>query len=255
MHNTHSEKVEWQMATLLKTEMIAENVRAMSFRLERWLPHVAGQFYEVGLTLADGYCTQRSYSAASAPEDIGYLELGVELIRGGEVSPYLFSLEPGDQVEMRGPIGRHFSWTADPHIPGPLILIGGGSGMVPLMCMLRHWLRHRTEGANINRPIIIIVSCRTQERILYRRELQEIVLNNPNVQLVITLTGSIPEGWRGKTGRVDTKMLRTLLEPHQEMLAKSSVYICGPTSFVEAMEQHAMETGIKSVQVRTERFT
>ncbi len=238
----------WHVGTLLKSEMVAVNVMSLSFKLEDWMRHEAGQHYDIRLTAPGGYMAERSYSAASTPEDEGIVEFGVQLLENGEVSPYLFKLAPGKQIEMRGPIGGHFVWNTE--MQGPLILIGGGSGMVPLMAMLRHHMNHLEK--DTGREIIFLVSARTIDHVLYRKELEEIQKKDPNVKVVLTITDNPPEGWTGYKRRVDRDMLTEVLGKIQEK--NPLTYICGPTPFVEAIANHMIALNFDREKIKTERF-
>jgi len=236
----------WQVATLVRSSFVAGNVKSLVFKVPQWVQHLPGQHYDIRLTSATGYQAERSYSAASAPENEGVIELGVELMERGEVSPYLWSLKEGGKIEIRGPIGGHFLWTSE--MPGPLVLIGGGSGMVPLMSMVRHY--DLTDGSA--RPIVFLISARNLERILYKEELEELAEKYPNLSIVPTLTDEAPPGWKGYSRRVDAEMLR-------EALGKVSgempmTYICGPTGFVEAVSHELVAQGVAPHCIRTERF-
>lgn len=239
---------EWRAATLIDSRMIAKDVKALRFSVERWETHHPGQHYDIRLTAPDGYQAERSYSVASAPEEEGVVEFGVELLSSGEVSPYLFALVPGGQIEIRGPIGGHFVW--DTAMPGPLCLIGGGSGMVPLMSMLRHRGRHpETER---NRPVIFLVSVRSQDHLLYYDELRSIAAQDPNFKLALTFTDIAPPNWDGYRRRIDSGMLKEVFGGTIGQMPM--FYICGPTPFVEAAADKLVEIGINSHEIRTERF-
>ncbi|MBX4197974.1 oxidoreductase [Candidatus Parcubacteria bacterium] len=246
----------WQVGTLLKKEMVADNVMSLTFSLPQWQSFKAGQHYDIRLTAPGGYMAERSYSIASSPEDKGIVEYGVQLLEDGEVSPYLWKLAEGKQVEMRGPIGGHFIW--DVSVPGPLILIGGGSGMVPLMSMLRHHANHlddppSPEGfGEAKREIVFMISARTYEHILYRRELERIGSQDRNINVVATITDNAPESWSGYKRRIDKEMLEEILGKYKNTDAKT--FICGPTPFVEAVAKHMKALGFKSSDIKTERF-
>jgi ferredoxin-NADP reductase len=207
-----------------------------------WPGHAAGQHVDVRLTAEDGYQAQRSYSIASAP-GAADLELTVERIDDGEVSPYLTEeLRPGDQFELRGPIGGYFVWR--PGREEPLLLVGGGSGLVPLMAMLRH---RRDAGATAEASLLL--SARTLDNVLYREELEGL---SDSVQVRLTLTrGPAPPGWEGWTRRIDRDMLITL-GPGPE--GRPRVYVCGPTPFVEEAARLLVEIGHEPASVHTERF-
>jgi ferredoxin-NADP reductase len=220
-------------------ELIDENARTKSVVLDApgWPGHRAGQHVDVRLTAEDGYQAQRSYSIASAPED-GYLVLTVERLTDGEVSPYLTSeLRPGDELELRGPIGGYFVW--EQSLGGPLLLVGGGSGVVPLRAMLRH---HRATGSDV--PARLLYSARTRDDLIYRAELARFDTR-------ITLTRERPEGWDGYTRRIDRALLEDVAWPAQD---RPLVYICGPTAFVETAADLFVALGHEQGQIRIERF-
>ncbi len=227
-------RLTWQVARVV--ELVAENARTTSLVLEPadWPGHRAGQHVDVRLTAEDGYQTQRSYSIASAPED-EYLVLTVERLDDGEVSPYLTeTVQPGDELELRGPVGGYFVW--EESLGGPLLLVGGGSGVVPLRAMLRY---HRAVGSDL--PVRLLYSARTQADLIYEREL-------PAFDTTITLTR---ERWAGRTGRVDRELLEELAWPATD---HPIVYVCGPTGFVEAVAAALVALGHDASRVRTERF-
>lgn len=236
----------WQEATLLRSSLVAGNVKSLVFSVPTWVRHLPGQHYDIRLTSATGYQAERSYSVASAPEEEKIIEFGVEILERGEVSPYLWKLKEGGKIEIRGPIGGHFVWTQD--MPGPLVLIGGGSGMVPLMSMLRHY--DRTDGSN--RPIIFLISTRNLDRVLYKEELKALKAKYPQLSVVITLTDEAPENWQGYRRRVDREMLREVFGGLYE--AMPMTYICGPTGFVEAVSRELVAEGVAPHLIRTERF-
>jgi ferredoxin-NADP reductase len=227
-------RLTWQVARVV--ELIAENARTTSLVLQPadWPGHRAGQHVDVRLTAEDGYQTQRSYSIASAPED-EHLVLTVERLDGGEVSPYLTeTVQPGDDLELRGPVGGYFVW--EESLGGPLLLVGGGSGVVPLRSMLRY---HRASGSDL--PARLLYSARTQADLIYQRELSAF-------DTTITLTR---EHWAGRTGRVDRKMLDEVAWPATD---RPLVYVCGPTGFVEGVADALVALGHDASRVRTERF-
>jgi ferredoxin-NADP reductase len=208
-----------------------------------WPGHVAGQHVDVRLTAEDGYQAERSYSIASAPEHPD-LELTVERIDEGEVSPYLAGdARPGDEFELRGPIGGYFAWHA--RLPGPLLLVAGGAGLVPLMAMLRH---RRAAGADGDARLLL--SARTAEDILYRRELDDLRADGVAVHTTLT-RGPAPPGSGGWTRRIDRDMLA---EVGPEPAPDVRCYVCGPTPFVEEAARLLVELGHEPARVRTERF-
>ncbi|MBV8949322.1 MAG: ferredoxin reductase [Actinobacteria bacterium] len=219
-----------------------DTARTLVFDVPGWPGHLPGQHLDVRLTAEDGYETERSYSIASPPERPG-VEITVELIEDGEVSPNLVEdLRPGDQLELRGPIGGYFTWQAADG--GPLILVAGGSGLVPLMAMLRH----RDEaGAHV--PVSVLVSARTFPAVLYRDELMRSARDD--VEVNYTLTRETPPGWTGWTRRVDAEMLRDVGADAQR---RPLVYVCGPTAFVEHVAGLLVDLGHDPHAIRTERF-
>jgi ferredoxin-NADP reductase len=207
-----------------------------------WPGHLAGQHVDVRLTAEDGYQAERSYSIASSPED-PHLAITVERIDDGEVSPYLTNeLHPGDQLELRGPIGGYFVW--DTGDGDPLLLLGGGSGLVPLMAMLRHRAAvTSTVGATV------LVSARGWDDVLYRDELSS--LDGDGVTVRYTLTRAQPPGWRGWSGRVNAEMLREL---GANRAGNVRAFICGPTGFVEHVANLLVQLGHDPHAIKTERF-
>jgi ferredoxin-NADP reductase len=237
--------IEWQIATVTDIRPETPKVKSFSLALPRWVPHRAGQHYDVRLTAADGYQAQRSYSIASAPERQGVVALTVERIEDGEVSTYLHDvLVPGDQVEVRGPIGGYFVWEA--RQGGPLLLIAGGSGVVPLMAMLRHRRAARSEI-----PARLLYSSRSYEDVIYRDELDQLQASGMGLEVIHTLTRSQPAGWRGYARRIDPAMLAEVAAP---LGRAPQVFICGPTLLVEAAANGLVQTGVPGNRIRTERF-
>jgi ferredoxin-NADP reductase len=207
--------------------------------------HRAGQHYDIRLTAEDGYQAQRSYSIASEPEREGEVDLTVERIDDGEVSSYMHEvLIPGDRIEVRGPIGGYFVWEAT--MTEPLLLVGGGSGVVPLMSMLRH-----RAAAGAKNPAALLYSSRTFEDIIYYHEIEKLRSANGGLQIFHTLTRAQPAAWKGYARRIDADMLREVAGPLGRTV---QVYICGPTLLVEAAANTLVKIGIKSDQIRTERF-
>ena len=225
-------------------ETIPETVSATTVVLDApgWSGHRPGQHVDVRLTAEDGYQAQRSYSIASAPEP-DRLAITVERIEDGEVSPYLSSvLEVGDQLELRGPIGGYFVW--DPDDAAPVLLVAGGSGIVPLMSMVRH---HAAIASDVS--FRLLSSTRTLDDLLYGDELA--ALADGSLEVVQTLTRTAPEGWTGFTRRVDGELLAEVGWPAS---AAPSVFVCGPTPFVEAVAVALVGLGHAGERVRTERF-
>jgi ferredoxin-NADP reductase len=235
--------IVWRLATV--RESVAENAHAKTIVLDvpDWPGHVAGQHVDVRLTAEDGYQAQRSYSIASAPED-AQLALTVELIEDGEVSPYLAEeLRAGDELEIRGPIGGHFTWRVQDG--GPLLLVAGGSGLVPLMAMLRH---HRAQDSSVEARLLL--SARAWDDVLYRDELSRLGASD-GIQTHVTLTRNHPDGWTGFSGRVDAEMLTTV---GPTPAARPRIYVCGPTAFVEHAADLLIDLGHPPQAIRAERF-
>jgi ferredoxin-NADP reductase len=233
----------WREATIRAIRPETPRVKTLVLDVPGWPGHAAGQHVDVRLTAEDGYQAQRSYSIASGPGSPD-LELTVEEIADGEVSPYLTEeARPGDSFELRGPIGGYFVW--HPGLDGPLLLVGGGSGVVPLMAMLRH--RRASGGTEDAR---LLLSARTLDDVVYRDELAALV--DGSVQVRLTLTrGEAPAGWDGWTRRIDRDMLLAVgPEPSQ----RPRVYVCGPTPFVEEAARLLVELGHEPAAVHTERF-
>jgi ferredoxin-NADP reductase len=236
-------RLSWQQASVV--ELVDETPRVRSIVLEPpdWPGHRAGQHVDVRLTAEDGYQAQRSYSIASAPED-EHLVLTVERIDDGEVSPYLAEeLRPGDELELRGPVGGYFVW--EEALGGPLLLLAGGSGIVPLRAMLRH--RAAVESAV---PARLLYSARSLAEVIYRDELDRLAAAG-GVDVRLTLTRAQPPGWTGYGRRVDAELLAEVAwRPAERPL----VYVCGPTGFVEAAADALVEVGHEPGRIRTERF-
>lgn len=235
----------WQVATLVKSEMVASDVKSLVFKVDNWIQHNSGQHYSLKLTSSDGYMAERDYSIASAPEQVGEVEFGVQILKDGEVSPYLFALKPGEQIEIKGPIGGHFIWDKD--IKGPLVLIGGGSGMVPLMSILRH--KHNLKD---ERETIFLISAKSQDKILYKTEIEDLEKADKNLKVVKTFTKNPPNAWAGYNERFDKEILEKELGHIKQSMP--IIYICGPTPFVEDVADALLEVGFNSHQIRTERF-
>jgi ferredoxin-NADP reductase len=234
----------WRLAEVV--DLVPETPRTTSLVLEvpGWEGHRAGQHVDVRLTAPDGYQAQRSYSIASAPED-GRLVLTVDRLDDGEVSPYLTDeLVAGDRMELRGPIGGYFVWEAADG--GPLLLVAGGSGVVPLMAMIRH---RAAVGSDV--PTRLLLSSRSYEEIIYRKELEDLVARDGSLEAVHTLTRSKPEGWAGYDRRIDAGMLAEVAWPPER---RPLAFVCGPTPLVEAAGTALVGLGHDPARVKTERF-
>jgi ferredoxin-NADP reductase len=235
--------MRWSVATVAET--IVETARATTLRLDvpDWPGHRAGQHVDVRLTAEDGYQAQRSYSIASPP-DADFLELTVVRIDDGDVSPYLTTVaEVGDQFELRGPIGGWFVWDGDDTIP--VLLVGGGSGVVPLMAMMRHHARIGSTAATQ-----LVYSARTLDDVIFRDELTKLTDSNHRA-ITVTLTREASPTWTGHRGRVDTNLLDEVGWPPQ---VRPRCYVCGPTPFVEAVSVALVGLGHEPAQIKTERF-
>jgi ferredoxin-NADP reductase len=236
-------RLAWRTATV--AEVVEETHEAVTIALDvpGWPGHRAGQHVDVRLTAEDGYQAERSYSIASAPEN-ERLELTVELIEDGEVSPYLAGvLQAGDELELRGPIGGHFTWRVEDG--GPLLLVAGGSGLVPLMAMLRHRAAH---GSDVDARLL--VSARARRDLLYADELAHLD-GGPGLAIHTTLTRERPDGWTDFTGRVDAQMLSAVGPPPAEA---PRAFVCGPTPFVEAAADLLVGLGHAPGAIHAERF-
>ncbi|HZY57118.1 MAG TPA: ferredoxin reductase [Rubrobacteraceae bacterium] len=227
-------------------ELVPETPRTKSLLLEvpGWEGHKAGQHVDVRLTAEDGYQAQRSYSIGSAPED-ERLMLTVDRLEDGEVSPYLTDvLMRGDKLELRGPIGGYFTWEAADG--GPLLLVAGGLGVVPIMAMIRH----RTA-VDSDVPTRLLYSSRSYEEIIYREELERLAAQDGSLEVIHTLTRSQPEGWSGYDRRIDAQMLAEVAWPPDE---SPLAFVCGPTPLVEAAGAALVGLGHGPARVKTERF-
>jgi ferredoxin-NADP reductase len=235
----------WQSATVVSIREETHRVKTIRFAVSDWPGHRAGQHADIRLTAEDGYRAERSYSIATPPE-LSPLELTVERLEDGEVSPFLTDvLQPADTIQLRGPIGGHFVWSASERRP-PLLLLGGGSGIVPLMCMLRH---RRLSGSTV--PAALLYSARTRQDVIYREELEDLARTDPRFTLRITLTRDSAPGWTGAVGRCDLPMVRTLLTA---LGGGADCFVCGSAGFVEAASALLVEAGQPVSAIRTERF-
>jgi ferredoxin-NADP reductase len=231
--------IVWRQATVRETIDENAHARTLVFDVPGWEGHLAGQHVDVRLTAEDGYVAERSYSIGSAPKDP--LSLTIERLDDGEVSPYLTEeLRPGDALELRGPIGGFFTWRVGDG--GPLLVIGGGSGLVPLMSMLRH---HRQEHSSIDARLLL--SARTADDILFRRELDAL----EGVSVSYTLTRSWPDDWSGFQRRIDVDMLESIAPAPSE---HPRTFVCGPTPFVENAANLLVSLGHEPRSIRAERF-
>jgi ferredoxin-NADP reductase len=237
-------RLNWQVGTVVDLIDESTHVRSVVLDLPEWPGHRAGQHVDVRLTAEDGYQAQRSYSIASPPEEPRVV-LTVERLQDGEVSPYLVGeVRVGDKIELRGPIGGYFVWQSSED--RPLLLIGGGSGIVPLMAMIRH---HATSGAGAR--VRLLYSSRSIEDVIYKDELAGLSAGDAHLAVAHTLTRSQPSGWEGYARRIDGEMVSEVAWPKKDAPA---VFICGPTSFVETASSLLVESGYDPGWIRTERF-
>jgi ferredoxin-NADP reductase len=235
--------IVWHTATVCESVKETEHATTIVLEVPDWPGHVAGQHVDVRLTAEDGYQAQRSYSIASAPES-RQLALTIERIDDGEVSPYLVDeLRTGDQFELRGPVGGHFTWRVEDG--GPLLLVAGGSGLVPLMAMMRHRAAQHSPVETR-----LLVSARQWEDVLYGDELSRLAQDGA-VHLHYTLTRGRPAGWAGFEGRIDSDML-TAVGPSPAHVAR--IFVCGPTPFVERAADLLVGLGHQPSSIRAERF-
>jgi ferredoxin-NADP reductase len=224
--------VPWQNGTVISIRIETPRAKSFRLRLPEWRAHLPGQYYTIRLTAPDGYQAIRSYSVASSPLDEGEIELTVDCLTDGEVSPFLHDVvEVGDELEVRGPLTEYFTWQGS----SPLLLVGGGSGVVPLMCMLRHRRRAFPQV-----PVRLLYSVRSPDDVFYRSELGE--------ETTLTYTRRLPEAWTGATGRITAELVAQLAWPD------GRAYVCGPNGFVETATGLLMESGYEPDRIRTERF-
>jgi ferredoxin-NADP reductase len=236
-------RLTWQLAEVVEAIEETPRVKSLVLRAPEWGGHRAGQHVDVRLTAEDGYQAERSYSIASAPEDPS-LVLTVERLDDGEVSPYLVDeLRPGDMLELRGPIGGYFVWEVS--VGGPVLLVGGGSGIVPLMAILRHRVATGSDA-----EVRLLASWRTAEDIIFATELEKLGQLD-GIEVTHTLTRGTPESWTGRTGRIDQAMLAEVGWPPA---AGPLSFVCGPTGLVEAVASGLVGLGHGAERIRTERF-
>jgi len=224
----------WQIATVTAIRRETPTVKSFRLALPMWMPHLPGQHYDVRLTAPDGYVAQRSYSIASSPLDEGEIELTIDRLADGEVSPYFHDVvQEGDQVEIRGPFASYFVWRGTE--PGPVLLVGGGSGVVPLMAMLRHRRRAMPEA-----EMRLVYSVRSAEDVIYAGELDR--------DATLTFTREPPAGWTGHAGRLDAALVG------EAAAGAMTAYVCGSNGFVETASHLLLDAGLQAAWIRTERF-
>jgi ferredoxin-NADP reductase len=224
----------WQVATVVSIKPETPRVKSFRFRLPMWMPHLPGQHYDVRLTAPDGYVAQRSYSIASSPLDEGEIELTIDRLEDGEVSPYFHDVVmEGDQAQLRGPFTSYFVWRGE----SPVLLVGGGSGVVPLMSMLRHRRRTMPE-----LEMTLVYSVRSADEVIYADELAD--------ETILTYTREPPAGWTGHTGRIDS----ALIGPAVERAPGAIAFVCGTNGFVESAARLLLDAAVPAARIRTERF-
>jgi ferredoxin-NADP reductase len=238
-------RLNWQLGTVLVTQVETAQTKSILLAVPTWVGHHPGQHVDVRLTAEDGYQVERSYSIASPPEEGQRITLTVERLDDGEVSPYLTDeLRVGDKLELRGPIGGYYVWEVS--MGGPLLLIAGGSGIVPLVAMLRHRAALRSTI-----PTRLLYSSRSSEDLIYRDELDRLVRSTTMLEVVQTLTRVQPPGWTGYSRRIDTEMLREVAWSTDQ---RPLTFICGPTPFVETAAASLVTLGYDPARIKTERF-
>ncbi|MCJ8145093.1 ferredoxin reductase [Ancylobacter sp. A5.8] len=245
MINAATAAAQWRVATVTAIRAETATVKTISFDVPGWPGHLGGQHVDLRLTAEDGYVAQRSYSIASGAGTSPQIELTIDAVPDGEVSGFLHEeLRIGDRIEICGPIGSYFAWSAE--YDYGLLLIAGGSGIVPLMSMLRS-----RDAAGATQPARLLYSSRTIDRIIYRSELDRLAARGAQFTLTHTLTRNVPSGWTGERGRIGRVMLtRRQFTP----AGNPDVYVCGPTRFVETIVEHLIKMGHVAGRVRTERF-
>ena len=237
-------RLAWRIAEVANVVRETAKVATLELDVPDWPGHLAGQHLDVRLTAEDGYQAQRSYSIASAPE-ASRVSITVERLPDGEVSPYLVDeLRGKDKLELRGPVGGYFVWRSSE--AQPLLLVAGGSGVVPLMAMIRH-----RAASKSSTPVRLLYSSRTFDDVIYREELDRLCAAGDGLSVAHTLTRSQPSGWRGYSRRLDAQMIADVAWPAAD---GPRVFICGPTAFVEAAAGLLVDHGYDPGWIKTERF-
>jgi ferredoxin-NADP reductase len=240
-------KVTWQLGTVRSIVPETPRVKTFTLSLPNWTPHLAGQHYDLRLTAEGGYQAERSYSIASPPEQTGEIALTIELVEDGEVSGYLFEgVAVGDELEVRGPIGGYFVWRGEP-TAAPLLLVAGGSGVVPLVAMLRH-----RQHLGLRTPAVLLFSVRTPEEVIYQAELEAIAKADDTFTLLLDYTRQAPPSWAGYQRRIDAVMLAEVVARFGT--AQPQAFVCGPTGLVEAVANGLQAAGLPPEAILTERF-
>jgi len=238
--------IDWQIATVTAIKTETTMAKSFTLRMPAWPGHRPGQHVDLRLTAEDGYSVERSYSIASEPERAPDVDITVDRIEGGEVSPFLHDvIIAGDRLEVRGPIGGYFVWGAE-LADAPLLLVAGGSGIVPLMAMVRHRAR-----LGIRISAAMLVSARRLEDVIYHAELEALAGRADGLTVAVTLTREQPPDWTGYARRIDRAMLAEVMGP---LGPGVRTYCCGPTALVEGVANALVELGVSPDRVRTERF-
>lgn len=242
----HSSGIRWQTARIARIIQQTPRIKSFMLALTEPFTHRAGQHVDLRLTASDGYQAMRSYSIASPPNDRGVIEVAIERLTNGEVSPFFHDVaKVGDEIELRGPLGGHFIWSGTDG--GPLLLAGGGSGVVPLMSMIRH-----RQAAAPDVPAMLLLSARSWNEILYRDELLDLERRSNGFTLVLTLTREAPMRHGDYGRRIDAAMMAEVVA--RSPTAAEHVFICGSNPFVNAAADGAVAAGIPVSKVRTERY-
>lgn len=240
--------MDWQRATLITNRQLTSDFYALTFEVDDWKKHYPGQHYDIRLTAENGYQAERSYSIASSPDDQGIVEFGVQLLEDGEVSPYLSQLRHMEQIEVKGPLGGHFIW--DMEMPGPVLMIAGGSGIVPIMSMLRHYLVNK--GGITPRPLVLLMSAQDLEHLPYYEELKTMPEQDASIRIFFTLTRKAPKGWTGYQRRIDKEIIDEVFGAYKDQMP--NIFVCGATPFVEVIANGLVNYGFNSHFIKTERF-
>ena len=238
-------RLVWQEALVSAVIEITPRVKSFFLKPPQWNGFRAGQHVDVRLTAPDGYQAERSYSIGSAPEATE-VELVIEKLDSGEISPFFHEVvQPGDTIEMRGPIGGHFTWTR--HDGGPLLLVGGGSGVVPLMSILRH---RAFVAPDV--PVALVYSARAREEIIFRDEILSRAENDPALKLILAVTRETVDDPRYHSGRIDMKLIADVIARLGGMPRLS--FVCGATAFVDAATRYMLDAGVPYPSIKTERY-
>jgi len=235
----------WRVGTVVDLHDETATARTLTVEVPEWPGHLAGQRVEVRLTAADGYSAVRSYSIASAPNSEGRVQITVERLPNGEVSPYLTQvIGYADHLELRGPIGGWFVWC--PEQTEPIQLIAGGSGIVPLTAMIRSRM-----AAGRKSQFRLLYSVREPEAVFYKKELRALAVNDFGVDITYAYTRKVPLGWARPAGRIDAMLIATATWP---FALAPTCYVCGPTLFVESVNEFLAAFGYDRNRIKTERF-